>query len=112
MFLDFGAVAEIPSQVRQGMIELVQGALMRDRGLLQEARMDLARYQTLSKQDSISLQQVQDQAALVKQDEGIVKLDDYEMASRLSYFLWSSMPDAELTQHAADGHYGPATPPF
>ncbi|HET9624215.1 MAG TPA: AarF/UbiB family protein [Kofleriaceae bacterium] len=30
VFLDFGAVAEIPSQVRQGMIELVQGALTRD----------------------------------------------------------------------------------
>ncbi|HEY0189700.1 MAG TPA: AarF/UbiB family protein, partial [Kofleriaceae bacterium] len=30
VFLDFGAVAEIPSDVRQGMIELVQGALTRD----------------------------------------------------------------------------------
>ena len=30
VFLDFGAVAEIPSHVRQGMIELVQGALTRD----------------------------------------------------------------------------------
>jgi Protein of unknown function (DUF1592)/Protein of unknown function (DUF1588)/Protein of unknown function (DUF1595)/Protein of unknown function (DUF1585) len=29
-------------------------------------------------------------------------LDAYELASRLSYFLWSSMPDAELMQHAAD----------
>ncbi len=26
----------------------------------------------------------------------IRELDDYELASRLSYFLWSSMPDAEL----------------
>jgi hypothetical protein len=26
---------------------------------------------------------------------------DYELASRLSYFLWSSMPDAELLEHAA-----------
>lgn len=30
-------------------------------------------------------------------------LTDYELASRLSYFLWSSMPDAELLSHAADG---------
>src|SRR5450432_583618 len=29
-------------------------------------------------------------------------LNDYELASRLSYFLWSSMPDAQLMQ-AADG---------
>ncbi len=30
-------------------------------------------------------------------------LNDYELASRLSYFLWSSMPDAELLAHAAAG---------
>jgi hypothetical protein len=28
-------------------------------------------------------------------------LDDYEIASRLSYFLWSTMPDDELLQRAA-----------
>ncbi len=31
------------------------------------------------------------------------KLDDYELASRLSYFLWSSMPDEELFDLAAKG---------
>jgi hypothetical protein len=30
-------------------------------------------------------------------------LSDYELASRLSYFLWSSMPDDELFARAADG---------
>lgn len=30
-------------------------------------------------------------------------LSDYELANRLSYFLWSSMPDAELMAHAAKG---------
>ena len=30
-------------------------------------------------------------------------LSPYALASRLSYFLWSSMPDAELLGHAADG---------
>jgi hypothetical protein len=33
----------------------------------------------------------------------IVALSDYEMASRLSYFIWSSMPDAALVQAAAQG---------
>jgi len=28
-------------------------------------------------------------------------LNNYELANRLSYFLWSSMPDAELLAHAA-----------
>jgi ubiquinone biosynthesis protein len=32
VFLDFGAVAEIPGDVRQGMVELVQGAISRDTG--------------------------------------------------------------------------------
>src|SRR5205823_8414878 len=30
-------------------------------------------------------------------------LSDYALASRLSYFLWSSMPDRELLAHAAAG---------
>jgi hypothetical protein len=30
-------------------------------------------------------------------------LADYALASRLSYFLWSSMPDAELLKRAAEG---------
>jgi len=30
-------------------------------------------------------------------------LSDYELANRLSYFLWSSMPDQELLDHAAKG---------
>lgn len=29
-------------------------------------------------------------------DDGIIELNSYEIASRLSYFLWSSMPDEEL----------------
>ena len=32
---------------------------------------------------------------------GIQPLSDYDLASRLSYFLWSSLPDAELLAHAA-----------
>ncbi|MFK8113363.1 MAG: DUF1592 domain-containing protein [Rubripirellula sp.] len=36
-------------------------------------------------------------------DQGIRKLDDYELASRLSYFLWSSMPDERLFDVAKRG---------
>jgi hypothetical protein len=35
--------------------------------------------------------------------EGNIGLDDWEMASRLSYFLWNGMPDDELFQAAAEG---------
>jgi hypothetical protein len=34
---------------------------------------------------------------------GIVPLTDWELASRLSYFLWSSLPDGELRRAAAAG---------
>jgi mono/diheme cytochrome c family protein len=34
---------------------------------------------------------------------GTRPLSDYELANRLSYFLWSTMPDAELLAHAATG---------
>ena len=33
----------------------------------------------------------------------VVRLDDYEMASRLSYLFWGSMPDDELFAAAAEG---------
>ncbi len=35
--------------------------------------------------------------------EGIQQLDDYELASRLSYFLWNTMPDDDLFAAAAAG---------
>ncbi len=33
-----------------------------------------------------------------------IPLTDLELASRLSYFLWSSMPDSQLLKQATDGH--------
>jgi hypothetical protein len=35
--------------------------------------------------------------------DGEYRLDDYQIASRLSYFLWMSMPDEELFALAAEG---------
>ena len=35
------------------------------------------------------------------EQEGIVPLSDWQLASRLSYFLWSSAPDVELSRLAA-----------
>lgn len=37
------------------------------------------------------------------EDELVRSLDDFEIATRLSYFLWSSMPDEELYRLARDG---------
>ena len=40
---------------------------------------------------------------LVATGEAIQPLSDHELASRLSYFLWSSMPDDDLLAHATAG---------
>ncbi|HEY3948795.1 MdtA/MuxA family multidrug efflux RND transporter periplasmic adaptor subunit, partial [Phenylobacterium sp.] len=58
-----------------------QGQLQRDQAALDEARLDLVRYRTLLSQDSIARQQVDIQAATVKQDEGVVKTDQAQVAS-------------------------------
>ena len=43
-------------------------------------------------------------APAASSDDTVVKpLPDYALASRLSYFLWSSVPDEELLAHAAAG---------
>mgnify|MGYP003663148227 FL=1 len=39
----------------------------------------------------------------VETEKGIVPLDDYQLASRLSYLLWATMPDAELLTLADQG---------
>jgi hypothetical protein len=38
----------------------------------------------------------------LREDAGANQLDDFALASRLSYFLWSSMPDEPLFQLAAE----------
>ena len=42
-------------------------------------------------------------ASEVDSDEPIVRLDDHQLASRLSYLLWSAPPDAELSGLADKG---------
>jgi membrane fusion protein, multidrug efflux system len=68
-------LAQIDPRPYQNSLENAQGALAKDMALLQTARVDLKRYQTLLAQDSIASQQVDTQASLVKQYEGQVKSD-------------------------------------
>ena len=74
-------LAEINSAPYRAALAQAQGALKRDQALLQGARVDLARYQTLVTQDSIARQQLDTQVALVKQDEGTVLLDQGAVAA-------------------------------
>jgi multidrug efflux system membrane fusion protein len=69
-----------PAPFRAALLQ-AQGALVRDEALLDAARVDLRRYQTLSKQDSIAGQQLDTQAAVVKQDQGVVMIDQGAVAA-------------------------------
>ena len=60
-----------------------QGTQMQNLAQLENARRDLQRYQALYKQDSIAKQQVDTQAALVRQYEGTVKSDQANVDNKL-----------------------------
>ncbi len=65
-----------PFQLAEAQYE---GQLVHDQGLLDQAKMDLARYQALVKQNSIARQQAEDQVFIVQQYEGSVKLDQAQI---------------------------------
>ncbi len=68
-------VAEIDPSIYRAALMQAQGAERRDEAQLEQAKIDLKRYQQLASQDSIAKQQVDTQAALVKQIEGTVMID-------------------------------------
>jgi membrane fusion protein, multidrug efflux system len=68
-------LAEIDPRPYQVQLMQAEGQMARDQALLANARIDLERYSTLFAQDSIAKQQVDTQAALVRQYEGTVKTD-------------------------------------
>ena len=68
-------LAEIDPLPYQAQLTQYEGQLLRDQALLDNARIDLTRYETLIKQNAIPEQQLATQIALIKQDEGNVKND-------------------------------------
>src|SRR5205085_140982 len=68
-------LAEIDPRAFQVQLQQAEGQLARDRALLENARLDLERYNTLFQQDSIAKQQVDTQASLVRQYEGAIRMD-------------------------------------
>ena len=74
-------LAEIDPRPFQVQLQQAEGQLARDQALLENARIDVGRYQTLLKQDSIAEQQVATQESLVKQLEGTVRMDQSQIAN-------------------------------
>ncbi len=68
-------LAEIDPRPYQATLTQYEGQLVRDQALLDNAKVDQTRYETLLKQNAIQEQQLATQKALVVQDEGIVKTD-------------------------------------
>jgi membrane fusion protein, multidrug efflux system len=68
-----------PFQLAQTQFE---GQLIHDQGLLDQARVNLVRFQTLLKQNSIARQQADDQGFLVTQYEGSVKTDQAQIETQ------------------------------
>jgi membrane fusion protein, multidrug efflux system len=62
-------------------LDQAQGQLSHDQALLREAKMDLARFQRLTAENSIATQTEQDQVYVVGQDQGTVKLDQANVAT-------------------------------
>ena len=68
-------LAEIDSRPFQAQLEQAQGQYQRDEALLENANVDLNRYQLAYSKNAIPKQQLDTQVATVHQYEGIVKID-------------------------------------
>ena len=81
-------LAEIDPRGLKVQLAQAEGQLARDRALLENARVDLKRYETLFQQDSIARQQVDTQRALVRQYDGLIQVDQSQVDNarlQLSY---------------------------
>jgi multidrug efflux system membrane fusion protein len=74
-------LVEIDDGPYKAALTQAEGQLMRDQAALENARIDLVRYQQLVPQKAIPEQQLATQLATVHQDEGVVKLDAGQIES-------------------------------
>lgn len=107
-------LAQIDPRPFQAQLDQVTAAKARDEALLANARIDLQRYKTLAEQDSIAVQQLDTQVALVAQYVATVRNDQAQIdyaAVQLGYTAITSpiagrtgvrMIDAGNIVHAAD----------
>jgi membrane fusion protein, multidrug efflux system len=75
-------LAEIDSRPFQLALAQAQGALQRDQALLQNAELDLKRFQDLVKTNAIPRQQLDTQTSLVLQDKGNVISDQAQIETQ------------------------------
>jgi multidrug efflux system membrane fusion protein len=102
-------LAQIDPRPYEAAEEQAEGQLIRDQGLLDQARMDSERYASLTKMQSIARQQAEDQIFIVKQYEGTVKADQAQVLAQkvnLSYCHIVSPIDGRVGLRLVDaGNY-------
>ena len=74
-------LVEIDDRPYQAALTEAEGQLIRDQATLENARIDLARYQQLVPLKAIPEQQLATQQATVHQSEGVVKVDEGQLES-------------------------------
>ena len=72
-------LAQIDPRPYQLALNQAEGQLLKDQALLKNAQVDLARYRTLVAQDSLARQQLDTQASLVAQYQGVVRTDQAQV---------------------------------
>jgi multidrug efflux system membrane fusion protein len=106
-------LAQIDDRPYQATLHQAQGQLAHDQGLLDQARMDLQRYETLAKTNAVPRQQYEDQIYLVKQFEGSVQTDQAQIETQklnITYCHIVSPIDGRVGLRLVDpGNYVQAT---
>lgn len=85
----------------ESVMKLVEAELQSSQELHVALRLGLQRI--LTSPGFLFLQEPRTKESLPNATEAPRRLNDYELACRLSYFLWSTMPDDELFQLAKQG---------
>lgn len=84
-------LVEIDPRPYQVALTQAEGTLLKDQATLNNARVDLTRYQTLLKQNAVPEQQLATQKATVEQDEGVVKTDQGAIDSAKLNLVYSKI---------------------
>jgi membrane fusion protein, multidrug efflux system len=98
-------LAQIDPRTFQAAVDQANGQLARDRASLANARVDLTRFKALLAANATSQQQYATQAALVLQDEGVVKSDEANVeaaAINLGYTRITSPVDGRVGLRQVD----------
>jgi membrane fusion protein, multidrug efflux system len=82
-------LAEIDPRPFQVQLEQAEGQLARDQALLANAKVDVARYRVLAKDDAIPKQQLDTQEALVRQYEAALVVDKGQIDSAKLNLVYS-----------------------